>query len=180
LTSDELAGRDVVEDKVNDFLKTYMPNHAPREPSPQQDTEARSVPDGTPETVARDANTMDLIKAYLNSRGSSRDELAGRDVVEDKVNDFLKTYMPNHATREPSTQQDKALLNSRGSSRDELAGRDDPQARGIPDGPTKTDGSATDAFIHALMSSRDTSKEITADDMLTLASLASRALDELD
>ena len=137
MTSDELAGRDVVEDKVNDFLNTYMPNHASREPSPQQDTEARSIPDSTPKTVARDDNTKDAI-------------------IE-------------------------ALLNSHGSSRDELAGRDDPQARGIPDGSTKTDhGSATDAFIHALMSSRDTSKEITADDMLTLASLASRALDELD
>ena len=91
------------------------------------------------------------------------DELAGGDTVDD----LLDAYMSNHATREPSPQQET-------------------QARDIPlvDGPTKTaarDGSATDTFIKALLNSRDSSKrELTVDEMLSLASLASRALDELD
>jgi hypothetical protein len=88
------------------------------------------------------------------------DELAGRDTVDE----ILDAHMSNHAAREPSPQQET-------------------QARDIPDGPTKTvarDDSATNAFTNALLNSRDSSRSITADDVLSLASLASRALDELD
>jgi len=118
--------------------------------------QARSIPDGTPETVAPHGGTTNaFIKALL-----SRDELEGHDTVSD----FLDAYKSNHATRAPSPQQET-------------------QARGIPDGPTKDavqNGSATDAFIDALLDARDSSKDFTANDVLTLASLASRALDELD
>jgi hypothetical protein len=100
---------------------------------------------------------------FIRLRDLTPDELAGRDIVDD----LLDTYMSNHATREPSPQQ-------------ETQARDTPLA----DGPTKTaarDGSATDTFIKALLNSRDSSKsELTADDVLSIASLASRALDELD
>ena len=50
-------------------------------------------------------------------------------------------------------------------------------------GATKTvarDDSATNAFINALLNSRDSSRSLTTDDVLPLASFASRALDELD
>ena len=155
-TSDEFAGRDDVSDKVHDFISTYMPNHATREPSPQQNTQARSTPDGTPGTVApHEGTTNAFIKALL----SSRDEHEGYDTVSD----FLDAYRSNHATRAPSNQQETQA--------------------GVTDGPTKAavqNGSATDAFIDALLNARDSSKDFTADDVLTLASLASRALDELD
>ena len=79
----------------------------------------------------------------------------------------------------------KAILNSRDLSMDELAGRDVvDEAANIPDGPKTVarDGtdSSTNAFIKALLNSRDSSKSLTTDEVLSLASLASRALDELD
>ena len=100
----------------------------------------------------------ELVSLSIHLRDLTPDELAGRDIVDD----FLNT--PIHSTREPSPQQET-------------------QARGIPDGPTEIaarDGSATDAFINALLNSRDSSRSLTADDVLSLASLASRALDDLD
>jgi len=96
----------------------------------------------------------------IRLRDLTPDELAGRDTVDD----IFDTYMSNHATREPSPQQET-------------------QARDIPDGATKTvarDDSATNAFINALLNTRDSSGILTTDDVLSLASLASRALDELD
>jgi hypothetical protein len=96
------------------------------------------------------------LSIYL--RDLDPDELAGRDVVDD----FLNT--PIATTHEPSPKQKT-------------------QARGIPDSPTTVaarDGSATDEFINALLNSRDSSRSITTDDVLSLASLASRASDELD
>ena len=93
----------------------------------------------------------------IHLRNLTPDELAGRDIVDD----FLNTKV--HATREPSPQQEA-------------------QARGIPGGPTTVarDDSPTNAFLKALLNSRDSSKELTADEVLSIASLASRALDELD
>jgi hypothetical protein len=97
----------------------------------------------------------------IRIRGLTPDELVGRDAVDD----ILDVYMPNmnHATREPLPQQET-------------------QARGIPDGPKTVarDGSAANDFINALLHSRDSSGELTPDHVLSLASLASRALDELD
>ena len=94
----------------------------------------------------------------IRLRDLTTDELAGGDTVDD----ILDRY--THSTREPSPQQET-------------------QARGISDGPTTVarDDSSTDAFLKALLNSRDSSKrDLTADDVLSLASLASRALDELD
>jgi len=135
-------------DQVDDILNKWS-NHATREPSPQEEQQARDISDGS-ETVARDDSSTDaFIKAILNSRGH--------------VDDILNKYLPNHATREPSPQEEK-------------------QARDIPDGPETVarDDSSTDAFIKAILNSRDSSKGLTADDVLSLASLASRALDDLD
>ena len=130
LTPDELAGRDA----VDDLLDAYMSNHATREPSPQQETQARDIPVDLTKIMARDA-----------------------------VDDLLDAYMSNHATREPQQEA---------------------RARNIPVDPTKIvarDDRSTNAFIKALLNSRDSSKrELTADDVLSLTSLASRALDELD
>jgi hypothetical protein len=93
----------------------------------------------------------------IHLRNLTPDELAGRNIVDD----FLNTNV--HATREPSPQQEA-------------------QARGSPGGPTTVarDDSPKNAFLKALLNSRDSSKELTADEVLSIASLASRALDELD
>jgi len=70
LTSDELAGRDVVEDKVNDFLKTYMPNHA-------RDVPHDVNPD--PELLSARDNPEDFIAAMLRGRSlSSGQEIKAR------------------------------------------------------------------------------------------------------
>jgi hypothetical protein len=99
----------------------------------------------------------DYVDDFLNSRDSPRDELAGRDAVDE----FINTIFSHPAAREPSPQQET-------------------HARGIPDSPKTVARDATDDFIKALLRSRDSSSEFTADDLLTLASLGSRALDELD
>jgi len=92
-------------------------------------------------------------------RDLTLDELAGRD---NTFGDFLNDYI-SHATREPSPQQEA-------------------QARDIPDGSRTVarDGSATNKFITALLNSHDSSKRLSDDDVLGLASLASRALGDLD
>jgi hypothetical protein len=57
-------------------------------------------------------------------------------------------------------------------------------SRDIPDGPTEvvardgTEGGNADQFINALLQSRDTT--VTPEDLLMIAALASRALDDLD
>ena len=89
-------------------------------------------------------------------------DLTPDDIAGDTVDDILNKYM--HPTREPSPQQET-------------------QARDITDDTTKTaarDDSSTNAFIKALLNSRDSERELSANDLLSLASLASRALDELD
>lgn len=90
-------------------------------------------------------------------------DLTPDDLVGDTVDEILAKYM--HPTREPSPQQET-------------------QTRDIPVGATKTaarDESSTNAFIKALLNSRDSSKgELSTDEVLSLASLASRALDELN
>ena len=89
-------------------------------------------------------------------------DLTPDDLAGDTVDDILNKYI--HPTREPSPQQER-------------------QARNIPVGPTKTaarDGSSTNAFVKALLNSRDSKGELSADEVLSLASLGSRALDELD
>ena len=90
----------------------------------------------------------------VRHRDLTPDELAGRDTVDGILD-----------AREPSPQQET-------------------QARGIPDGPKTVARDGTDdptnAFIKALLNSRDSSKSLTTDEVLSLASLASRALDELD
>jgi hypothetical protein len=94
----------------------------------------------------------------IHFRDLTPDELAGRDIVDDFLNTPVK--LPGS-----STQQET-------------------QPPRIPNGSTKTaarEVSSTDAFITALLNSRDPSKgDLTTDDVLSLASLASRALDELD
>jgi hypothetical protein len=187
LTPDHLAARDDAEDFVKsilgsrdssgfiDALNTLASSRrdvAPGELAARGDWEDFVKTLNTRELVfKRDLHARGLFTGILSwvlhkimslsvrARDLIPDDLAGRNTVDD----FLNTYTSNHATREPSPQQEI-------------------QARGIPDAPETVarDGSATDAFIKALLSSRDTSKSLTADDVLSLASLASRALDELD
>jgi len=101
----------------------------------------------------------------IRLRDLTPDELAGSDTVDE----IFDAYMSNHVTREPSPQQET-------------------QARGIPDSdditkPMARDNSlsAMNELIDAFSKSLDSPKrELTADDVLSFASLASRALDELD
>jgi hypothetical protein len=149
LTSDELAGRDY----VDDFLNDYMSSHSTREQSPRKETQA--VDTDPSRAVPLDGG--DPVISGLNSRDSLRGELAGRDAVDDYISALLK----GPAAREPSPQQET-------------------HARDIPDGHETVARDATNDFITALLQSRDSSKGITPDEVLTLASLGSRALDELD
>jgi len=148
----------------------------------------KNVPrDVTPESLAARVTTDDLLSALLSSRDSNHgegfanvlnalassrrdvasDELAARDDREDLakiLNTRSDTVDGSLDAREPSLQQET-------------------QARGIPDDPTKTvarDGSATNSFVDALLHSRDSPKSLTLDDVLSLASLGSRAFNELD
>jgi hypothetical protein len=98
----------------------------------------------------------------IHLRDLTPDELAGRDIVDDFLNTPVKPPVKPPGS---SLQQES-------------------QPPRIPNGSTKTaarEVSSTDAFINALLNSRDPSKgDLTTDDVLSLASLASRALDELD
>jgi hypothetical protein len=176
---------------------TAFPNVGVRESDTQQEEARRSsdnaIGDDAPEGLAARGDWENLVKILNNRelgskrdmqprglltsilawglhafmslpiriRGLTPDGLVGRDAVDD----ILDVYMSNmnHATREPLPQQET-------------------QARGIPDGPKTVarDGSAANDFINALLHSRDSSGELTLDHVLSLASLASRALDELD
>ena len=81
-------------------------------PGPQQETHARDIPDG-PKIVARDdPMTNAFIKAILNSRDLSMDELAGRDVVDEAANipDGPKT-VARDGTDSSTNAFIKALLN---------------------------------------------------------------------
>ena len=118
---------------------------------------------GPTKTVARDSSTRKrFIEALsgLNSRDSSMGKLARRDAIDD----YLVDYLSNQATPKSSSRQET-------------------QARGMPDSAPKTvtrDSSTSKAFLKALLSTRDSGRDITPTEMLSLASLASRALDELD
>ena len=107
-----------------------------------------------PNHVARDdSSSMDaFMDALLNSRDSLMGELAGRDAADD----LLNSYTSNHNTREPIPEQET-------------------QANSV-----RQDSSSTNTFIEALLNTRELGNEITPDHVLRLASLASRALDELD
>ncbi len=90
------------------------------------------------------------------------DEIAGGDSTS--FEDFVNAYISKPATRESTPQQES-------------------EARSVPDEAPETvtrDNTATNEFIKALLESRESSEEITHDHVLGLASLASRALDELD
>lgn len=214
LTSDELAGRDYFED----LLEASVPHS--RELNPEKGARARDTTNGRIENARNVDTTNAFMKALLNARDLSSDELAGRSWLDDTMNLIIPASpWPARSINEDTTEimaRDnsalarsatdaliKALMNTRDLSSDELAGRDfiddfldtpieippsgpNPHARSNTDGLTEimardddgSSGSATDDFIKALMSSR--SEEITHDEVMTLASLASRALDELD
>jgi hypothetical protein len=153
LTSDELAGRDY----VDDFLNDYMSSHSTREQSPRQETQNHVIPVDTDPSRAVSLDGGDPVITGLKSRDSLRGELAGRDAVDEYISALLKSP----AAREPSPQQET-------------------HAHDIPDGHETVARDATNDFITALLQSRDSSKGLTPDEVLTLASLGSRALDELD
>jgi len=71
----------------------------------------------------------------------------------DIFDDAVASVKSNYANREPSPQQETK---------------------------TRRDDSATDKFLKALLNSHDLTRRITADDVLGLAKLATRALDDLD
>jgi hypothetical protein len=132
LTPDKLAGRSTVDDIVNDYVSKIR--ISARDSSPQKDTKARSDDSGTA-----------FLEALLNSRDLTPDELAGRNTVDDIVNN----YMSGHFARESSSQQET-------------------QARSYD----------SDAFLKAILNSRDLSGRLTTDEMLRI--LTSRAMDDLD
>jgi hypothetical protein len=187
-----LAARNGADDFVNSLLNSRdtNPDDAFAKLLNALDSSRRDV--ATDELAARDsakdfANSIllgsrgsdssdtfaDALSALVSSRRDvASDGLAARseweDFVEmlntrrDIVDDFLNTPVKLPGS---STQQET-------------------QPPRIPNGSTKTaarEVSSTDAFITALLNSRDPSKgDLTTDDVLSLASLASRALDELD
>ena len=108
------------------------------------------------ETVARDDNTKNVfIDALLKSRDSLMGELARRDAVDDSFGSYTSSYNTREPIPEQETQDDAPKLVAR-------------------------DSSATGAFIDALLKTRDARSDITPSDILSLASLGRRALDELD
>jgi hypothetical protein len=184
--ADKLSARDIVED----FMAAVANS---RDFSPEQVIQARSsmselatavedfvLRDATPDELAARDGLNDVVKRFLNSRdsgpnqarnwlsklASAVEEFVLRDVTPDELaarddlDDFMNTYFLN--TRESVSQPDI-------------------QARSAPDGPSKTVARDTvaDGFINALLKSRDSSG-ITPDDLLALASLASRTLNDLD
>jgi len=193
VTSDEHVG---ARDAANGFLAALLNS---REFDPEQKIQARSLwsvlgsflrRDVAPDELAARDNMDDLMKLLntrelnlerkIQSRGFftnliafalnhiltvrlrdvSPDELAGRDNLDDAINAYISNSKPT--AREHMPEQEI-------------------QARSSPDDTPKTvarDGTMND-FINALMKTRD-SPEITTEDALTLASLASRALDDLD
>ncbi len=198
VTSDEHVG---ARDAANGFLAALLNS---REIDPEQKIQARGLwsvliesvlgsflrRDVAPDELAARDNMDDLMKLpntrelnlerKIQSRGFftnliafalnhiltvrlrdvSPDELAGRDNLDDAINAYISNSKPT--AREYMPEQEI-------------------QARSSPDDTPKTvarDGTMND-FINALMKTRD-SPEITTEDALTLASLASRALDDLD
>jgi hypothetical protein len=87
------------------------------------------------------------------------DEIAGGDT---SFEDFVNAHISRATTREPTPQQETEARS---------VSHEAPEARA---------DTATNEFIKALLQSRESPKEITPDHVLALASLASRALDELD
>ena len=185
-THEQLATRDTGDDIMAAIVNT-------RGIDPQQAIQARNwlselagameefvLRDVTPEELAARDGLNDIVKRFLNSResgpnqarnwlsklASAMEEFVLRDVTPDELaarddlDDFMNTYFLN--TRESVSQPDI-------------------QARSAPDGPSKTVARDTvaDSFIDALLKSRDSSG-ITPDDLLALASLASRTLNDLD
>jgi len=106
------------------------------------------------------SSRRDVASDGLAARGDWEDFVKILNTRDDTVEDILDKYINS---REPSPQQET-------------------QARDI--GPTKTaawDESSTTALINTLLNSRDPSKgELTTGEVLSIASLGSRALDELD
>ncbi|KAF8495546.1 hypothetical protein F5888DRAFT_564187 [Russula emetica] len=156
-----LAARNGVEDFIHSTPRYFESR------SPIQELEDREDP-GFNELLSALASRRDVApdRDELAARGSLEDFVKKLNTRRNSVDDFMNNYMSKHAARELSSQQET-------------------QARGIPGagGPTETvaqDSGATNAFIKALLSSRDSPKELTPEDVLSLASLASRALDELD
>ena len=152
LTPDELAGRGFIED----IVKAPVPHS--REPNPDEEVQARDTTNARSENAARaDDATNAFIKALLSGRDySSDDELAGRSWLDD-IMDIVVPPDYWAALKRSTTEDDIEIM-----AREDGASGD----------------SATNAFIKALMSTRD--EEVTRDNVMRLASLASRALDELD
>jgi hypothetical protein len=90
-----------------------------------------------------------LMSLPIHLRDLTPDKFAGRNSDDD----FINNRTPNHATREPSPKQKTQAARDR---------------------------RATNAFIKALLNSREPSREVTTDKVTRLALLASRALNELD
>jgi hypothetical protein len=193
---DKLSARDVVDDFMATVLNT-------RDFNPEQAMQARNwfselasavenfiLRDVTPDELAARDGLNDFVGKYLNSRESGPDHLRDFDPEQTlQARNWFSEFasaMENFILRDVTTDELGArddlddfidFLNSRES---------DPQpevhARSTADGPSKTVArdAVADNFINALLKSRDSSGAITAEDLLALASLASRALDDLD
>jgi hypothetical protein len=96
-----------------------------------------------------------LSDVAVHLRDLTPDEFAGRNTVDD----FINKRTSNHATREPNPEQGI-------------------HARDPVNSPEARDSQAANDFIKALLNSRESSTDSI--DLMNLAALASRALDELD
>jgi hypothetical protein len=92
----------------------------------------------------------------IHLRDLTSDEFAGRDYVDEFI-----TLLRNPAAREPSPRQET-------------------HARGIPDGHEIVARGATLDFFNSILKTLEAPQELTSDQMLDLAMIGRRALDELD
>ena len=197
VSSDKLSARDIVDDFMAAVVNT-------RDFSPEQTPQARNwltelvtaaedfvLRDVTPDELAARDGLSGFVKRFLNSRESGLNHL--RDIDPEQtlqarnwltelttaVEDFVLRDVPSDdlAARDDLDDfMNTYFLNTR-----ESVSQPDIQAPGTPDGSSKTVArdAVADGFIDALLKSRDSS-DITPEDLLALASLASRTLDDLD
>jgi hypothetical protein len=180
VTPDELAARDGQTFQARNWL-TELATAA-------EDFVLRDV---TPDELAARDGLSGFVKRFLNSRESGLNHL--RDIDPEQtlqarnwltelttaVEDFVLRDVPSDdlAARDDLDDfMNTYFLNTR-----ESVSQPDIQAPGTPDGSSKTVArdAVADGFIDALLKSRDSS-DITPEDLLALASLASRTLDDLD
>jgi hypothetical protein len=159
----------------SDILDTFSEHTSTSGPSRRQETQARSE-DNTSAFLKALLQSRDVSSDEVRARDSSAAELAGRSSFTD-----LMDAISQHSSREPSPQQEtqarsedntsaflKALLQSRDVSSGEVRARDSSAAE------LAGRSFLNDPYLEALLRSR----EVSDDDVLEL--LRSRAMDDLD